>query len=282
MPYLPGAAAPAPQLVRLHRIVRGRVRGWLADVLSAHGIIGGTRHAWDFALRRYRAAIGVRRHHCHFRAIISAARFKTSTSILRRLLSFSSSKSHCCSDVLLPAALLDSASLIPGDPVPHRGSSQVVLEHDFQSQLTGVAGPAIRRLRSSLERLGCCGSATSGPFSQATFLPRFSVWDSVANPLLVRRGLELGVRNVGRAGPGPGLGAVEGAPPECPVLHRAVGGRPGRAGRVDVVATAQAPAAGETQASRRAFCATSRRSRRPGAPGARPRRTRSRASLRAP
>lgn len=34
----------------------------------------------------------------------------------------------------------------------------------------------------------------------------FSVWDSAANPFPVRRGIELGVRNVGRAGPEPGLG----------------------------------------------------------------------------
>lgn len=43
--FLPRAVAPVPQLVRLNHIVRGRVRGGLAGVLAAHGVISGARDA---------------------------------------------------------------------------------------------------------------------------------------------------------------------------------------------------------------------------------------------
>ena len=79
--YLARAVAAMAGLVRCDHVALdgvGRFRAFGAEV---HRVVGGARNAKDLALRRYRVAVGVRRYHRHFRANISAACFKTSTSM---------------------------------------------------------------------------------------------------------------------------------------------------------------------------------------------------------
>lgn len=109
---LPGPVPSAALLERRRHLLGGGI-GRLGRLRpAAHGAAGRSGRAEDLALRRYRVAAGVRRNHRQFRANISAACFKTSFSMRRRLLSLSRSAMRCCSGVLLTAALGDPVALM--------------------------------------------------------------------------------------------------------------------------------------------------------------------------
>lgn len=78
-----------------------------------HPVVGGAGNAQYSALRRYRITGDVGPYHCYFRANISAACFKTSTSISSCLLRLRSSISSFCSGVRLSAAFVEPLLRMP-------------------------------------------------------------------------------------------------------------------------------------------------------------------------
>lgn len=81
--------------------------------MFGHPVVGGAGNAQYSALRRYRITGGVGPYHCYFRANISAACFKTSTSISNCLLRLRSSISSFCSGVRLSAAFVEPLLRMP-------------------------------------------------------------------------------------------------------------------------------------------------------------------------
>ena len=97
-----------------------RERVWLLRLLSApaHAAAGRPRYAGDLALRRYRIAPCAGGCRGCFRADVSAACFKASASILRRLFLRPGSMMRSCSGVRLPAARLEPVALDGAGPAP--------------------------------------------------------------------------------------------------------------------------------------------------------------------
>ena len=135
-------------------------------------------------MRRYRAAAGVRRCYRHFRANISAACFKTSTSMRSLRFSRSSSMTLAWSGVRLSGVRLSAAW---GDPVAfidviHLRTVDLPRSHSAMISLMGL--PALHssttcRLKSSLKCRGCLGSAMALSVRNG---PHGTVQISVANP----------------------------------------------------------------------------------------------------
>ncbi len=176
---LAGPVAPAAGLVRrqhggLDGV--GRPRGRPA---RPHRVVGRARNAEDLALRRYRVAAGVRRYHRHFRANISAACFKTLTSMRSLRFSRSSSMTLVWSGVRLSAAWGDPVAFID---VIHLRTVDLPRSHSAMISLMGL--PALHssttcRLKSSLKCRGCLGSAMALSVRNG---PHGTVQISVANP----------------------------------------------------------------------------------------------------
>ena len=104
----------------------------------AHGAARRPRDAEKPALRRYGAAALVGRYGPHFRAYISAARFKTSTSIRSLRFSRSSSRIRFCPGVRLSAACGEPVAFID---LIHL--STVLLPRSYSSMISRLGFPAL-------------------------------------------------------------------------------------------------------------------------------------------
>ena len=177
--YLARAVAAAARLVDRQHVGLDGVGRLRRVCPRAHGAVGRPWHAEDIALRRYRAAAGVRRYHRHFRANISAACFKTSTSMRSLRFSRSSSMTLVWSGVRLSAAWGDPVAFID---VIHLRTVDLPRSHSAMISLMGL--PALHssttcRLKSSLKCRGCLGSAMALSVRNG---PHGTVQISVANP----------------------------------------------------------------------------------------------------
>lgn len=177
--YLARAAAAAARLVDRQHVGLDGVGRLRRVCPRAHGAVGRPWHAEDIALRRYRAAAGVRRYHRHFRANISAACFKTSTSMRSLRFSRSSSMTLAWSGVRLSAAWGDPVAFID---VIHLRTVDLPRSHSAMISLMGL--PALCssttcRLKSSLKCRGCLGSAIAFSVRNG---PHGTVQIGVANP----------------------------------------------------------------------------------------------------
>ena len=157
--HLARAVATAARLVGRQRVGLDGVGRLRRVCPRAHGVVGRARNAEDVALRRYRAAAGVRRHRRRFRANIGAACFKASTSMRSLRFSRSSSMALAWSGVRLSAAWGDPVAFI--DVIHLR---TVDLPRSYSAMISPMGLPALRssticRLKSSLKCRGCLGSA---------------------------------------------------------------------------------------------------------------------------
>lgn len=179
--YLARAVATAARSVDRQHVGLDGI-GQLRRVCQrAHGVAGRARNAEDLALRRYRAAAGVRRHRRRFRANIGAACFKASTSMRSLRLSRSSSMALAWSGVRLSAARGDPAAFI--DAIHLR---TVDLPRPYSATIPLMGLPALRssticRLKSSLKCRGCLGLAIVSSVRNGL---HGTVQLGVANPLL--------------------------------------------------------------------------------------------------
>lgn len=177
--HLARAVATATRLVDRQRVGIDGVGRLRRVCPRAHGVVGRPWHAEDVALRRYRAAAGVRRHRRRFRANIGAACFKASTSMRNLRFSRSSSMTLAWSGVRLSAAWGDPVAFI--DAIHLR---TVDLPRSYSAMISPMGSPALRssticRLKSSLKCRGCLGSAMAFSVRNG---PHGTVQLSVANP----------------------------------------------------------------------------------------------------
>lgn len=129
--------APAGGVGRGHGRRGGVRRGGTAGP-RAHGVVRRPRDAEEPALHRYGVAALVGRYGPHFRAYISAACFKTSTSIRSLRFSRSSSRIRFCSGVRLSAARGEPVAFID---LIHL--STVPLPRSYSSMISRLGSPAL-------------------------------------------------------------------------------------------------------------------------------------------